>query len=140
MVSLVKKSDDGNTDLPGRYCIKVNSDRTLQRANEEIFLALSQHAVSIPTIVVATKKDEFVDERKGNALNNNLCIDGDVTALKLRIEEYAEQELCKRQALIEKELLDVPGARLERLIAVSNRRSYCLPQYARASSRHWKSS
>lgn len=44
-----------------RFCIDINSPRTLQTATEKLFLAVSQHAKEVPIIVVATKKDEFLD-------------------------------------------------------------------------------
>lgn len=43
------------------FCIDVNSSRTLQTATERLFLAISKYAVDVPIIVVATKKDDFLD-------------------------------------------------------------------------------
>lgn len=44
-----------------RFCIDINSPRTLQTATEKLFLAVSNYAKEVPIIVVATKKDEFLD-------------------------------------------------------------------------------
>ena len=44
-----------------RFCIDINSPRTLQTVTEKLFQAVSQYAKDVPIIVVATKKDEFLD-------------------------------------------------------------------------------
>ena len=45
----------------GRFCIDINSPRTLQTATEKLFQAVSQYAEDVPIVVVATKKDDFLD-------------------------------------------------------------------------------
>ena len=43
------------------FCIDINSPRTLQTATEKLFLAVSKYARDAPIVVVATKKDDFLD-------------------------------------------------------------------------------
>lgn len=52
---------DHSTDTSSRFCVDINSPRTLQTATEKLFLAVSQYAKEVPIVVVATKKDEFLD-------------------------------------------------------------------------------
>jgi GTPase SAR1 family protein len=47
-------------NLP-RFCIDINSPRTLQTATEKLFKAVSEYAHDVPIVVVATKKDDFCD-------------------------------------------------------------------------------
>lgn len=42
-------------------CIDINSPRTTQSATEKLFSAVSRHAKDVPIVVVATKKDDFLD-------------------------------------------------------------------------------
>lgn len=45
------------------FCIDINSSRTLQTATEKLFVAVSKYAREVPVLVVATKKDDFLDVR-----------------------------------------------------------------------------
>ena len=100
-----------------RFCVDINSPRTLQTATEKLFLAASQFAAEVPIVVVATKKDDFLDIEFG-AYRKQLKKDGkkfDEEAC----ERYAEEKLQERVDIIRSEMESVPGGRLDACIAIS---------------------
>ena len=100
-----------------RFCIDINSPRTLQTATEKLFLAVSQYATDVPIIVVATKKDDFLDiefgahrkaiKKGGQSFDEEAC------------EKYAADRLQERIEVIRSEMESVPGGRLDACLAVS---------------------
>lgn len=95
----------------------INSPRILQSATEQLFKAASELAAEVPIIVVATKKDDFLDiefgayrkqlKKEGKRFDEEAC------------EAYAEEKLQERIETIRNEMLSVPGGRLDACVAVS---------------------
>jgi len=100
-----------------RFCIDINSPRTLQTATEKLFKAVSQYAHETPIVVVATKKDDFVDiqfsARRKAMKKEGLCFDEEAC------EQFAEQQLQERVDTIRNEMQTVPGGRLDACVAIS---------------------
>lgn len=100
-----------------RFCVDINSSRTLQTATEKLFQAVSQYANDVPIVVVATKKDDFLDiefgshrkalKKEGKRFDEDAC------------EQYAEEKLRERVEMIRVEMESVPGGRLDACLAVS---------------------
>lgn len=100
-----------------RFCVDINSPRTLQTATEKLFQTASQFAAEVPIVVVATKKDDFLDIEFG-AYRKLLKKDGkkfDEEAC----ERHAEEKLQERIEIIREEMQSVPGGRLDACLAVS---------------------
>lgn len=99
------------------FCVELNSARTLQTATEKLFQAVGQYAHEVPVVVVATKKDDFLDieymakkkelKRSGLPFDEELC------------EAYAEEKLHDRLDEVRREMESVPGGRLDAIVAVS---------------------
>lgn len=100
-----------------RFCIEINSARTLQKATEKLFQAVGMWASEVPIVVVATKKDDLLDlefsKRRKELKKNKEPFDEEVC------EQYAEQQLQSRLEQIRSEMESVPGGRLDALVAVS---------------------
>lgn len=100
-----------------RFCIEINSARTLQTATEKLFQAVGVYANEVPIVVVATKKDGLLDleymkrkkelKKLKQPFNEEAC------------EQYAEEQLQVRLDQIREEMESVPGGRLDALVAVS---------------------
>lgn len=100
-----------------RFCVDINSPRTLQTATEKLFRAVSEHATDCPIVVIATKKDDFLDlefskrrktlKKEGKRFDEEAC------------DEYAEEQLQERIEIIRKEMESVSGGRLDACLAVS---------------------
>ncbi|KAF2765736.1 hypothetical protein EJ03DRAFT_354618 [Teratosphaeria nubilosa] len=99
------------------FCVDINSPRTLQTATEKLFRSVSLYASDVPIIVVATKKDDFVDlqfsarrkamKKAGEKFDEEAC------------EQFAEEQLQQRLELLRQEMLSVPDGRLDACVAVS---------------------
>jgi hypothetical protein len=82
-----------------------------------LFKAASELAPEVPIIVVATKKDDFLDlefsahrkqlKKEGQRFDEEAC------------EAYAEERLHERIETIRNEMLSVEGGRLDACVAVS---------------------
>ena len=100
-----------------RFCIDINSPRTLQTATEKLFMAVSTYAHDVPIVVVATKKDDFLDiefgkcrkqlKSEGKRFDEEAC------------EQHAEEKLRERIETIRTEMETVPGGRLDACVAIS---------------------
>lgn len=98
-------------------CIDLNNPRTLQTATEKLFQAVSLYASDVPIVVVATKKDDYLDiefgtyrkalKKEGKRFDEEAC------------EQYAEERLRERIELVKSEMESVPGGRLDACLAVS---------------------
>ena len=96
----------------------MNSPRTLQTATEKLFQAVSKYASEVPIVVVATKKDDFLDiefgayrkalKKKGELFDEEAC------------ERHAEEKLQERIEMIRTEMETVEGGRLDACLAVSH--------------------
>ncbi|KAK5168339.1 uncharacterized protein LTR77_006908 [Saxophila tyrrhenica] len=115
------------------FCIDINSPRTLQTATEKLFLAVSQYAHETPIVVVATKKDDFVDiqfsARRKAMKKEGLRFDEEAC------EEYAEQQLQERVETIRNEMQTVPGGRLDACVAISQDDEESIKELSKATSR-----
>ena len=99
------------------FCVEINSARTLQTATEKLFQAVGQYAHEVPIVVVATKKDDFLDiefmakkkelKRDKQPFDEELC------------EAYAEEKLRERLDEVRHEMESVQGGRLDAIVAVS---------------------
>ena len=79
----------------------------------------------MPIVVVATKKDDFLDiefgsyrkqlKKEGKRFDEEAC------------EQYAEERLQERIEMIRSEMESVPGGRLDACLAVSQGRQTNLP-------------
>ena len=106
------------------FCIDINSPRTLQTATEKLFLAVSRYAEDVPIVVVATKKDDFLDiefskhrkalKKDSKRFDEEAC------------EQYAEERLEERIETIRSEMESVEGGRLDACVAVSQGGCYVL--------------
>ncbi|KAK5130600.1 hypothetical protein LTR08_001919 [Meristemomyces frigidus] len=114
------------------FCIDVNSSRTLQTATEKLFQAVSQYAYDVPIVVVATKKDDFLDiefgtyrkalKKEGKRFDEEAC------------EQYAEEKLRERVETIRAEMESVPGGRLDACLAVSQNDDDSVAQLSKTTS------
>jgi len=90
----------------------------LQTATEKLFKAVSQFAADVPIVVVATKKDDFLELQFGahrKAMKKEgLKFDEDAC------DAYAEERLLERIETIKKEMESVPGGRLNACVAISH--------------------
>lgn len=106
------------------FCVDINSPRTLQTATEKLFQAVGQYASDVPIIVVATKKDDFLDiefgARRKAMKKEGLRFDEEAC------EEYAEGKLQERVDMIKEEMQTVPGGRLDACIAISQGRRFAI--------------
>lgn len=78
---------------------------------------MSQYASDVPIVLVATKKDDFLDiefgthrkalKKEGKRFDEEAC------------EQYAEAKLRERVDMIRCEMESVPGGRLDACLAVS---------------------
>ena len=92
----------------------------MQKGIEELFRVISEHSASVPIIVIGTKKDIFLNMKKGEAIGLRSMLEGDFSTLQSRIEDYAETALKQRQKAIEGKLLDIPGAKYNNVVYVSS--------------------
>ena len=82
-----------------------------------LFQAVSQYASDVPIVVVATKKDVFLDiefgkfrkqlKSEGKRFDEEAC------------EQHSEEKLRERIETIKGEMESVPGGRLDACLAVS---------------------
>ena len=100
-----------------RFCVDINSPRTLQTATEKLFQTASQFAAEVPIVVVATKKDDFLDIEFGS-YRKQLKKDGKKFDMEA-CEQHAEEKLQERVEMIRDEMQSVPGGRLDACLAVS---------------------
>ena len=107
--------------IVNRFCIDINSPRTLQTATEKLFKAVSEYASEVPIVVVATKKDDFLDIEFG-AYRKALKKEGKKVDVEAG-EQYAEEKLRERIETIRSEMESVPGGRLDACLAVSQGKS-----------------
>ena len=80
-------------------------------------MAVSQYAQEVPIVVVATKKDDFLDiefgvhrkalKKEGKRFDEEAC------------EKHAEERLKERIDTIRTEMESLPGGRLDACVAVS---------------------
>ncbi|KAK5118354.1 hypothetical protein LTR62_002867 [Meristemomyces frigidus] len=120
--AFLKDKSEPTVDVADRlhviwFCIDINSPRTLQTATEKLFLAVSKYANDVPIVVVATKKDDFLDiefgthrkqlKRDGKPFDEEAC------------EQYAEEKLRERVETIRTEMETVEGGRLDACLAVA---------------------
>lgn len=107
----------GGLTKTNRFCIDITSPRTLQTATEKLFQAVSEYANDVPIIIVATKKDNFLDiefgARRKELKKQSRRFDEE------DCEQYAEERLKERIAIIRSEMESVPGGRLDACVAVS---------------------
>lgn len=99
-------------------CVEITSSRTLQSATEKLFQAVSKHASDVPIVVVATKKDDYLDiefsAKRKELKKNKQPYDENVC------EEYAEGKLRSRLDEIRAEMESLAGGRLNAVVAVSH--------------------
>ena len=103
--------------IASRFCIDINSARTRQTATEKLFQAVGKYAKDVPIVVVATKKDDYLDiefgahrkamKKEGKRFDEEAC------------ERHAEEMLEQRVELIRSEMETVEGGRLDACLAVS---------------------
>ncbi|KAK4546616.1 hypothetical protein LTR36_001833 [Oleoguttula mirabilis] len=114
------------------FCVDINSPRTLQTATEKLFRAVSQYASEVPIVVVATKKDDFLDiefgtcrkalKKEGKRFDEEAC------------EQYAEEKLRERVETIRSEMESVQGGRLDACLAVSQDDTESVAQLSKTTS------
>ncbi|KAF7185976.1 hypothetical protein HII31_12849 [Pseudocercospora fuligena] len=116
------KEKSGTEEIQDRlhviwFCIEINSARTLQTATEKLFQAVSKYANDVPIVVVATKKDDFLDiefsAKRKELKKNKQPFDEDLC------DQYAADKLQERLESVRKEMQSVPGGRLDAIVAVS---------------------
>ncbi|KXT04957.1 hypothetical protein AC578_10334 [Pseudocercospora eumusae] len=116
------KEKSGTEEIQDRlhviwFCIEINSARTLQTATEKLFQAVSKYANDVPIVVVATKKDDFLDiefsAKRKELKRNKQPFDEDLC------DQYAADRLQERLEAVRKEMQSVPGGRLDAIVAVS---------------------
>ncbi|EME79104.1 uncharacterized protein MYCFIDRAFT_79773, partial [Pseudocercospora fijiensis CIRAD86] len=99
------------------FCIEINSARTLQTATEKLFQAVSKYANDVPIVIVATKKDDFLDiefsAKRKELKKNKQPFDEDLC------DQYAADKLQERLESVRKEMQSVPGGRLDAIVGVS---------------------
>ncbi|KAK3725183.1 hypothetical protein LTR37_000694 [Vermiconidia calcicola] len=103
--------------------LHVICPRTLQTATEKLFKAVSQYAAEVPIVVVATKKDDFLDikfgahrkamKKEGKRFDEEAC------------EQYAEEKLEERIEIIRSEMQSVPGDDNDSIANLSKTTSEC---------------
>ncbi|TKA34380.1 hypothetical protein B0A54_15211 [Friedmanniomyces endolithicus] len=86
-------------------------------ATEKLFKAVSEFAADVPIVIVATKKDDFLEVQFG-AHRKAMKKDG------LKFDEeacdtYAAEKLVERIERIKTEMQSVPGGRLDACVAIS---------------------
>ena len=89
----------------------------MQTATEKLFKAVSEFAADVPIVIVATKKDDFLEVQFG-AHRKAMKKDG------LKFDEeacdnYAAEKLVERIERIKTEMQSVPGGRLDACVAIS---------------------
>jgi hypothetical protein len=102
-----------------RFCLELNSARTQQSATLKLFKIVSQYAKSVPIIVVATKKDEFIGVKVMEARKKIGSIGKDANEYFTALDEYAEAQFWERMKTIEKELVEIEGGRFDASVGVS---------------------
>ncbi|KAK4888693.1 hypothetical protein LTR27_012432 [Elasticomyces elasticus] len=115
------------------FCIDINSPRTLQTATEKLFLAVSQFASDVPIVVVATKKDDFLEiqfgahrkamKKEGKFFDEEAC------------DQYAVEQLAERIDKINGEMLSIPGGRLNACVAISQDDGSSIADLSKTTSR-----
>ncbi|KAK5726643.1 hypothetical protein LTR15_002530 [Elasticomyces elasticus] len=115
------------------FCIDINSPRTLQTATEKLFMAVSKFASDVPIVVVATKKDDFLEiqfgahrkamKKEGKRFDEDAC------------DKYAAERLVERIQKIEAEMQSVPGGRLNACVAISQDDETSIAELSKTTSR-----
>ncbi|KAK3615107.1 hypothetical protein LTR56_026799 [Elasticomyces elasticus] len=132
------KDKSSNIDVADRihviwFCIDINSPCTLQTATQKLFLAVSQFASDVPIVVVATKKDDFLEiqfgahrkamKKEGKFFDEEAC------------DEYAAENLAERIEKIKGEMLSIPGGRLNACVAISQDDGSSIADLSKTTSR-----
>ncbi|KAK4561601.1 hypothetical protein LTR86_004280 [Recurvomyces mirabilis] len=113
--AFLKDKSEANVDVADR--VHVICPRTLQTATEKLFKAVSKYANDVPIVVIATKKDDYLDiefgthrkmlKKDGKPFDEEAC------------EQYAEERLRERVDTIRTEMQTVEGGRLDACLAVA---------------------
>ncbi|KAK0941013.1 hypothetical protein LTR29_007431 [Friedmanniomyces endolithicus] len=115
------------------FCVDISSARTLQTATEKLFKAVSEFAADVPIVIVATKKDDFLEVQFG-AHRKAMKKDG------LKFDEeacdtYAAEKLVERIERIKTEMQSVPGGRLDACVAISQDDPLSIAELSKTTSR-----
>jgi hypothetical protein len=84
------------------------------------------HAKNVPIVVVATKKDKFMESALGEAMGKIGKDFEDNQAMFEAWNSYAEESFVERMALIESELLEISGRHFDAFVAISSSKSLFL--------------
>ena len=99
------------------FCLPLTDNRPKQAATGKLFEAVSKYAEDIPLVIVATKSDEFANQKAGE-YRKRVKKDGG-RVIDEEVDAHAEAEVQKRAELIGKEMLEIPGGRVDACVAVS---------------------
>lgn len=111
----------------------MSSARTQQTATEDLFKAVSEHAVEVPVIVVATKLDHFrgIMREQARELYEPTTYEAgpqERVELDKTYAKYASEKIEERTDLIESELTSLDEGHLDGCVAVA-RSLFCLSPY-----------
>ncbi|KAK5686968.1 hypothetical protein LTS10_001104 [Elasticomyces elasticus] len=125
------KDKSSTMDVADR--VHVICPRTLQTATEKLFMAVSKFASDVPIVVVATKKDDFLEiqfgahrkamKKEGKRFDEDAC------------DQYAAERLVERIQKIEAEMQSVPGGRLNACVAISQDDESSIADLSKITSR-----
>ncbi|KAK5121572.1 hypothetical protein LTR85_004744 [Meristemomyces frigidus] len=94
------------------FCVEASSTRVVQAATERLFKAMSGCQRRVPVVVVATKKDAFLDAQVGRLVRA-----GELDHQGREVE--AEEKLRETAGKIEAEVTGIDGGRVDAVVCVA---------------------
>ncbi|KAK2773433.1 hypothetical protein CKAH01_03893 [Colletotrichum kahawae] len=99
------------------FCLEVNNRRPIQRATQDLFRIIKEHADDIPVIVIATKKDEF-EAIQCTSRVTSLRRQGQQATFEDMVH-YAREQLDIRLEELEGQIVGMDDGRFDVCVAVS---------------------